>query len=1094
MNTGRSVVLLGLLALWLSVSVAPRLEAQSQSIYASIVGSVIDTSGAAVPGATVTATNVGTNISTTATSDAQGFYRIEGLITGTYRVTVELSGFKTFVREGIAPSSAQTVRLDVELHVGEMAESVTVTRQTPLIETDSPQISSTMLWDTRKYLPTRTNNFYTTLALESGAVTSRPGFIVSFAGSGRAQYDYTIDGATFRSSRAGHNATLGDQIEWLQEQKVDYVNNSAEYATLAVVNATTKSGTNQLHGSAVEHYTSGGLQGRSPFTTQRPSGVLHRFAGSLGGPIVSNRTFFFGSYAGERNHSAALRTATVPTELMRQGNFSELSGSLVDPTTRQPFPNNTIPPDRMFSGSQAFLDRFYPLPNRGGAAFSPNNYEVSIPQAPAADDVFVRVDHRFSNRHAVLGHYAFDEGGRGGRFTGSLPTVGFRRGYRRGQHVVVSDRYTIAPTVFNELSASWTRDHNLITADTFGNEVIDMMGLEGVNPPTVAGIPAFNIQGFTTVSLQGFQNIQNDFYTVRDNISWVTGRHRMKAGILFARGSAGQIPFNTNNFFGNFRFNNAFGSGNALADFLLGLPATRFRLNADFFESVDWNRDTWQAFVQDDIQLTRNLTLNVGVRYEYFENFLDENGRQYAYDPATGTIVVPNEEALGLVAPSVRAAGFELVTAQQAGFPNRLVDFGNGDVSPRIGLAWRPFTQTVIRAGYGIFRDFLPPHQGNIAPFVPSESFPPNQITNGVPAFQFPAPFSDTPLPSGALTLSSAPPTLVVPYSQQWSLTIERELRSDTAVRVSYIGTRSVNQVWGQSINIPEPSTTPFSQSRRPDPQFGNILQWQNGSDHFYQALEVRVEHRGPGLYLRTGWTWAKDVGVNQGTGDIAVDSVLNPFDRDADKGNAFFTPRHRWVTVGTWEVPVGRGRRFGSGMSTGLNVLLGGWQLTGIATVASGHWLTPTVSGFDSAGIGVTSGRPDRWASGVLPADERSADLWFDPSAFSFPGGAPAPVGPPAPSDPIGRFGNSGVGIIEGPGMWQVDVGLVKSFQRIAGRTAVSFVALATNVFNHPNLGDPSMDVSNPETAGRIFSIRGDANASGVGMRNIQLGLRVEF
>jgi hypothetical protein len=317
-------------------------------------------------------------------------------------------------------------------------------------------------------------------------------------------------------------------------------------------------------------------------------------------------------------------------------------------------------------------------------------------------------------------------------------------------------------------------------------------------------------------------------------------------------------------------------------------------------------------------------------------------------------------------------------------------------------------------------------------------------------------------------------------------LTVERQVFDDTAVRVSYIGTRGLKQVWFWEVNIPRPSTTAFTQARRPYPQFTSIRLQENGSGHLYQALQVQVEHRGKrGLYFRSHYTWAKDVGDNQGQRE---DTVLDPFNRRADKGDLFYLPRHRFITEFDWELPVGRGRAFGANLPAALDYVVGGWRLNGIFNAGTGNFLTPGYSGYDATGTGLLGGRPDRIADGNLPSGQRTADRWFDASALTLPGGASTT------SPPIGRFGNAGVGIIEGPGYWQYDLGLAKGFPLPGEKLRLNIFVLGTNIFNHPNLADPNMNISTPNAVGRISGIRFDGNASGIGMRQIQLGLRLEF
>jgi hypothetical protein len=1083
-----------LLLLVLAVPFA--LFGQSKSIYSSIIGTVTDTSGSVIANAAVKVTNTATNISSGTVTNAAGLFRAERLIAGTYNLEVTAAGFRSFVRQQIDLSTAQDVRSDVTLTLGALTDSVDVVSGISLIDTESPQINSTLDFEDRKFLPTRDNSFFSTLALESSAVMQNPSFYVSFDGSRTDQYNYSIDGQTFRSPLAGHNATVANFSEWQEQVKTSYVSNSAEYSTLANVDATTKSGGNQFHGSGAYYYTSGWLQGRSPFSPARPTGTDQRFSTAIGGPIRKNRTFFFASYSGDRNSSAFSFTDSVPSMLERGGNFSEFTAPVKDPSTGAPFPGNIIPQSRLSPVSLAFTNLFYPAPNFGTGYFA-GNYRQLSSQSPAEDDVFGRVDHRFSDRHSAFVRYTFDEGNRGGLWTSSItvPTAGMREGYRRDQNATFSDIFTFTPSLFNEFNMGWTRDHNLIDGSTFGPDVINKIGLQGVNPIPIPGIPVMAIAGYTTVGQQSDQDIAEDFYDIRDNLSWIHGNHRVKAGFLIAEGRAAQVPFAPDNYLGNFSFVNGFATGNAFADFLLGIPQNESLLNSSLFDRIYLRRITMQGFVQDDYQVSRRVTVNLGLRWEAFQPFQDTAGRSYSFDPKTGALVVPNQSSLSLVAPGIlNNPAYKLETAQQAGLPSRLMATNWFNLAPRVGVAYRMTESTVVRAGFGIFHDFNPPTQAGITPYIPSETFLPNQIVNGVPNYQFPNPFPATSLLISNLSVNFSNPHLKVPYSEQWNMTIEHQLPRNSAVRVTYVGTRGVDELYTRNINVPMPSTNVFTAASRPYPQFSGISMLDNGSGHLYDSLDVRFEQRTHnGIYWRTGYTWAHDTGTNQGTGDDSADSTLNPFNLAAEKGNTSFVPRHRWVTLGDWELPFGKGKQFASSLPKFADFIVGGWRLSGIATVSTGDWLTPVISGYDSTGTGITSGRPDRIANGNLPANQRNANEWFNVAAFTLPGANPAtPL--TAPTGPIGRFGNSGVGIIEGPGYWQVDTSVYKTLPLPSERIKAYLFANATNLFNHPNLADPGMDITVPSTAGRITGLRSDSNASGIGMRQLQLGIRLKF
>ena len=1072
----------------------PLLNAQSVSIYSTIVGSITDSSGAAIPGATVTAVNTGTNIRISSVTDSQGLYRIDRLVLGAYKLTVTKTGFEEITDQGVSISSGQTARLDFKLKVSGASQSITVTADTTVINSENAQISNTFDWSYRKYLPTSSPNFYDTTALQPATTVSNPTYDVSFAGSLQNQYDYQVDGLTFRGSFGGHGIQ-GNYNEWMEQQSTGYVDNGAEYQSLAVVNVTSKSGTNALHGSGVEYYNSGGLDGRSPFTFTRPSLVQHTFATSLGGPIRKDKTFFFAAFSGTLSPGVSSSNATVPTAAMTAGNFAGFT-PIVDPAMEAPFPNNQIPASRISSVAAAFDHLFYPAPDYGGG-FLAGNYRFSVPTYNKEKNVFGRVDQRFNDKHSLFVHYEIDNSPCGVAicFTGSLPTVGYRLGYRRDQNAEISDLYAFSPHLFNEFSAGWTRDLNYILGQTDGTSLLQSLGLQGITPIPTPGITTMTIQGLTTVTQQSISKIPKELYTIRDSVTWTRGRHSMKFGFMAAQGHYYTLPDEPDPAFGSFSFTNtlAGGAGNAFANFLLGIPSSESRQIS--FNAVYYRRNTYQGLVQDNIEVTPKLTVNLGLRYEYYQPFEETHGQAYTLNLQSGTIVLPSQNSFGLVNPLIlQSPAFQVQTAAQAGYPSSIYSLSEKNFAPRAGVAYRLTNKTVVRAGYGIFYDFIPPQPTATDLFIGNESFPNNQIVNGVPNYQFPNPYAINPLPAGTLSLSSFAAHLRMPYTQQWNLTAERQLGSGTSVRASYIGSHTVEQIYSAPANIPLPSTTVFTQARRPLTQFSQITEYQSGADASYNALSFQVQHRSrSGLYINTSYTWSKDLGIGGEASSVSgAESpvTLDPWNRQLDYGPVSFAAAHQSVTVISYPVPLGRGQRFYSSWSRYPQTILGGWTFTSILTIRSGDHLTPTYSGYDSTGTGILSGRPDLIGN---PNDgPQTSAQWFNPAAFLFPGASAAsPLTPP--SGPIGRYGTSGVGVITGPGLWQEDIGLRKEVP-VLERLKVNLFVLATNVFNHPNLGDPSLDISQPALVGTILSLRSDPNASGIGMRSLQLGVRAEF
>jgi hypothetical protein len=1071
------------------------LNAQSVSIYSTIVGTVTDTSGGSVADARVTATNTGTNISISATTDAQGFYRIDRLVLGTYTLSVTKTGFQAVMDQGIHMSSAQTVRNDFSLQVGSVSQATTVTANAAVINSENAQISNTFDWKDRKYLPTASPNFYSITALQPATTTSNPSYSVSFAGSLQNQYDYQVDGLSFRGSFGGQGIQ-GNYNEWMEQQSTGYVNNGADYQSLAVVNATSKSGTNAFHASGVDYYSSGGLQGRSPFTPTRPSLVQNIFATSAGGPIRKNRTFFFAAFSGTRSPGVSSGNATVPTQAMLAGNFTGFP-AIIDPTTRALFPDNQIPASRISTVSSKYNQLFYPAPNFGGGAFAAGNYRYTVPTFNKEINLFGRVDQRFSDKHTMFVHYLIDDSPCGVRicFTASLPSAGYRLGYRRDQNADLSDIYAFSPTVFNEFGVGWTRDLNYFMGQTNGATLVQELGLQGTSRIPTPGITVMGIQGLTTVSQQSLSKIPKELYTPHDTVSWTRGMHHMKFGFMAAQGRYYELPDEPDPVFGSFSFTSGLGggAGNAFANFLLGIPTSESRQIS--FNAVYYRRNTYQFFAQDNIEVSRKLTVNVGLRYEYYQPFNEIHGQSYTVNLQNGAIILPNQQASQLINPLIlQSPAFQVRTAAQAGYPSSIYSLSEKNFAPRAGLAYRLNDKTVVRSGYGIFYDFIPPQPTATDLFIGNESFPNNRIVNGAPTYQFPNPYAVNPLPAGTLSVSSFAQHLRMPYSQQWNLTLERQLGTGTSIRASYIGSHTIGQIYSAPANIPLPGTAPFTQAERPLTQFGQITEYQSGGNASYNALSLQLQHRTTsGIYISTSYTWSKDLGLGGEASTVSgAESpvVLDPNNRQLDYGPVSFNPTQQSVTVMNYPFPIGRNQKFLSSMPRIPEAIFGGWVFSSIFTVRTGDHLTPTYGGYDSTGTGILSGRPD--LVGNPNSGPQTVNQWFNIGAFQFPGALPSSPFTPS-SGPIGRYGTAGIGIITGPGEWQEDVGLRKEIP-IFERVRANLFVLATNVFNHPNLGDPAVDISQPALAGTTLSLRSDANASGIGMRALQLGVRVEF
>jgi hypothetical protein len=1072
----------------------------AQTTFGRILGTIRDQTGAVVPGCIVHVTNQGTNVTKETTSDVNGNYEVIHIGAGTYAVTVEAQGFKRFVRRNAQLDSLGTVRVDATLEVGEVASEVTVTSAEPVVETETPIIAQVRSKRQILELPLNLISISTGSALTYELTRLTPtafqgGGSRRAMGGGRGSSSYfNVDGISANSPAFGNQiAVLSPNAEVVEEVRFEYVGSKAEFGEVANVTATTRSGSNAFHGSAFWYHDNTALAARNPFlqtkgpldpkTGEELNTANNSLGGSLGGPIKRDKLFFFGAYEYGRNRTPQAVNYNVPTLKMRQGDFSELLAltqriQIRDPLSGQPFAGNIIPSSRLYRGSLAYQDRFFPAPNFGPPESFASNFRSSFQNLRPADRVDARLDHYLSRTHALWGRFSYfwnfpvqldvvDSSGQ--------PRFGTAR--RSGTQFVFSESWTISPRLINELKLGYAQNHNRNASSTDGRELVDLLGVQGLaGVPSTPWRPDVQITGFYTLGEGNAADQVEETFQVIDQVSWMRGRHSFKTGMEFRpqryKGPRWFRP-------GVYGFTNFF-TGFAYSDFLLGIPRTTLRRA---------QRDTWYSrfwflngFVQDDFKVSTKLTLNLGLRWEYNSPVWDKYDVYSNFDPRTGSLVVPTEAALEKV-PANFPKSVSVVTAAQAGFPERTLR-GNdrNNLAPRFGFAYRPFanTSTVVRGSYGIYyddltADFAGAFFVSAGPFDFQESFT-NQITGGAPVLTLERPFLAVGS-LGALNVSGASLDIRNPYMQQWSLNLERDIGFETALRVAYIGTKATNLVYRRNINQPPASTVRFSSARAPYPAYQNVTYGENGGNQNYNALSVQAERRfSGGLYFQTNWTWAKSLTDADETGGVeGGPTVENSFDRSRDRADAQFIPRHRVVANAIWELPFGHGRRFltRSGL---VDQVLGGWELTTTFIAQTGEYLTPTFSGADPSNTNTLGGRPDRLRDGNLSGGERSVTRWFDPSAFAVP--------------PDGRFGNSARSIILGPGRWVMNLGVWKNFP-VTEKSSLRFLITATNAFNHPNFANPGLSISAPMAVGRIGAV---ADRDFAGARRIMFGLRYEF
>jgi len=1009
---------LGLIGLvWLLVANSTAL---AQSTQGSITGVVTDPRGAAVVAASVTVTETNTNIRRTTTTNGSGLYNFPDLPPGTYMVSVSAPGFKETKSSNINLVAAASSRFDATLDVGRVSESVTVSATAPTLNTETAETGHLVTGEDIIREPMQRSALQL-LVLAPGSAAGRNNGSSIMLGGQRSNYEnLTVDGVTNMNNlfggQAGH---LVDQqsFESIAEVKIVDGNGSADTPGFSSLITTTKSGTNQVHGSGF-YSTDNSALNSDPFgsNTKGKGPELQWYGGSIGGPVFlphiydgRNKTFFFvtvehrtfplaagGSFIfGANLPTAAFQGKTNPNG---DADFSSLlpATQLTDPFNgNAPFVGNIIPHARLNSVALALQNNFYPPINDSCPGASPDsflgNYCAVGTDPEHINRYDVRIDHNFSNRDTLSARFTRDRDPEPNNYDSN--TLFFKHGrVTSGINTYVGETHTFSPTILNEFRLSFSRDVRNFQASHDGNSVLKQIGLNlGVSvPPGTRGFPdiGFNdVEGFFELgsALQIGQE-----YALLDNVNWQKGNHSIKAGALLRYGRPQSSGGNLNDQFGTFFFDGSF-TGFDYADFLLGVPVTT-GLNNDIPSSYPRKTDIG-LFAQDSWHANHKLTLTYGLRWEYYMPPVDNNDRRASFDPATGNVVVPDKKTLSFLNPGLPSTLVNNIEVSPSGYPGRsLLDGRKTNFGPRLGFAYLLDRGTVVRGAYGIYHAVLvnavQDQFNNSGLFGIQVSGINNSFTNNVPAFQFPNPFSNFDFATNTcsaqcLNISGATPHLKTPTTQQWNLTVERDLGHSLVARVGYRGFMTTQIPITDDLNIPRVAGSPSAY-----PLFSKVLWTTSGGIQKMHSLEAAVERKFTGgMTFQSAYTLQTNRSDAQGTGlgDGEGDSPSNPYDRAADMGNVYFTSRHRVVNNVVWDVPFGRGQRFGSGTPKALDEVVGGWEVSGINVIQSGRFLTPTIG--TRNGLIKNNGaalRPD--CSGSLTIPNQSRTDWFNTSAFSLP------------------------------------------------------------------------------------------------------------
>lgn len=1072
------------------------LGASAQATFGTITGNITDPSGSAVPNVPVEIRNQATNeLRKTVTNEA-GVYEAPNLVPGLYTLRATAQGFRPVEHQNVSLGALRTVRIDMQLEIGSVESNVTITGSAPVIETDSATVYSVRDLRQLQEMPLNLRTMQGALG-DSGAwayINVTPtgqgrGVTMSLGGGRASMSDVNVDGVTSRSPTFGNLMPTNPSIETIAEVRLDYVNNRAEFSELGNITLVTRSGGNDFHGRLLWDHGNAALNARNPFATSKPAYIRNDGGATVSGPIVRDKLFFLANYEGQWLRQAATIAPNVPTLGMRQGDFSQLLALpspivLRDPYTGEPFPNNRIPAQMLNQGAIRYQDRFLPAPNFGPATSFAQNFRQNYPQAHHQDHSTSRVDWVITENNRLYGRFTFQRS-KFAPLESNLPPelVGYRDQERQNRNFVLSDTWVVNPTLINELKIGYSRDFNPRSGPVSGQEVADLLGMQGITPQPEnnKAVPGIGITGFTTLSQVAAAYPAQNVFQVSDQVTLIRGKHTIKTGADF-------IPQQSNdNFpppFPGYSFNGNY-TGFAYGDFLLGVPVSTSRSFPPLPRTYGYYYLNF--FVQDDFKVSPSLTLNYGLRYEFNSPVVDRFDTVANFDPATGGFVIPNEEIRQRLNP-LYPKEVPIRTAAEAGVPERsLRRPDKNNFLPRFGFAWRPFggARTVLRGGYGLYNDSLTAQHARLAggPYSGSENFfNPTSLVGAEPLLTLQRPTLDAGTPTlraGSLSAAAMSFGLRNPYAHQWSLTVERDLGFDMGLRLSYIGTKASQLLYSRNINQLPPSSLPFDQSRVYYPNFTSISMLENGANQSFHALSVDLEKRwSRGLYFQAAWTWAKsltDVDEWNGAAEAGL-QIENAYDRARERGDSQYTPRHKLIANLIWELPIGAGKPVQAGGL--LNQIVGGWNVSASYQGNTGHYLTPLFSGPDTSNTRTFGGIPDRIGDGNLPSGERQRDRWFDVTAFAIP--------------PNGRFGNSGRGIILGPSRHTLSAALFKDFP-VTERVRLRLQASFTNLPNHPNFRLPVMTFNTPATAGRLQFLE-DTDYGISGVRTGLIGIRLDF
>ncbi|HEY7212322.1 MAG TPA: carboxypeptidase-like regulatory domain-containing protein, partial [Bryobacteraceae bacterium] len=1011
---------------------------------------------------------------------------------GTYSVRAELSSFKPSITRDVVLLANRSARVNVVLSPGDVNQTVEVTAAAPTINSENATVGNVMQSGAITTVPLNGRTVDRLIRISAGVTTDNANNPRVAGSPYWGGISFNVDGVGYNDSGNGggaysykHGLSTQPSVDAISEFKIDSNSMKAEFESGVSVTVVTKSGSNEFHGSALWFNRNRAYAAQNFFLTGKPKPAFNRneVGATLGGPIVKNKLFFFGSFEDLLERSSLTTSGlSVPTSAMKSGNFAGLA-TIIDPLSGAPFPNNQIPNNRIDSRAQALASR-YPEPNLPGASGgSLLNYIASVPNKYDVYRFGARGDYKLSDKDSFFVNLNYSKG------DPYFVAQNYPLGYGSWQY----GGYTT-----KSINGTYTRmfSPNIVNEARFGflshasgrqgmNKDFDPRSLfPGLYPVDYGGLPNINITSYTPIGDYGGAQVPPETTPQYiDNLTILRGRHTFKTGLDFAIYRVSSTPtvaglgsgLVNNAGLGRFDFTGRYTSAtataapaNAFADFLLGDANRTYRSSGSPAEVFSSTR--YSAYFQDDIQISPKLTVSAGIRYMVQIPWSERDGRMAQFDTASGKLYLAGSQ----FPPGTQQAlvnAYPITFAQNVGLSNTLIQTDTNNWQPRIGIAYRPSGngKTVIRSGFGVYTSFLPVFIGfrqlgfSNPPFLLAETF--ESAAGRTPSLTLADPF-----PGGG-TLSPNPSITAVQYglknaeSYQWNFTVEHELAPSLGIRISYVANRSAHLPWyNYPINLSRQQIPGPLQPNRPYQPWADISMLASGGDSTMNELQLEATKRyssGLTFQLEYAWTSSLDDTPTVGAGQ-------DPYNISADRGYTDGVRRHVFTAAYSYELPFGKGKPFLNNATGLTNALVGGWELAGITYLRTGTPFNPTITATQT---GWRATRPDVVGVGALSRSDRSIARWFDPAAYVLPAAY--------------TYGNASRNSLFGPGDIVFDVSVLKNFT-IVERVKAQLRGEFFNMPNHTNFLNPATNISIPSTVGRITSA-GDP-------RQVQLGIKFLF